>query len=150
MSVFKLLDELSMELADEKGFSRKRAAGKRCLEIVAKLKAHLTTVYSRAQEIVNSRQKILANADLVAKNVIKEAEVRAKRLASDTEIIKQAEKDGREALNKTYRDCEELVIKTKEHLDATFREAEKYFLAMLETIRTNRNELREIFTKKEK
>lgn len=150
MNVFKLLDELTVELSDKKGFSRKRANENRCLEIVDQLKSHLVKVYNKAQEIVNSRQKILTNADLVAKNVIKEAEIRAKRLASDTEIIKQAERAGRDALNKTYRECDELVIKTKEHLDTTFREAEKYFLAMLETIRTNRNELREIFTKKEK
>lgn len=57
-------------------------------------------------------------------------------------MLKIAEKQGREALDNTYKQCDSLVQKTKEHLDEMFKETEIFFESTLNTIRTNRNELR--------
>ena len=150
MDLIKLLDELCAELTDRKGIVKRRVDLKKCCELVDALRSGLPTVFSQAQEIIATRAKILSNADTVAKSIIKEAEIRAKRLACDTAIVKQAERESRDTLNKAYCDCDAIAMKAKQHLDGMFRDAENYFMSMLETIKINRNELSEAFSTKGK
>ena len=148
MNVLELLQELQDEFDGKKGVFSKKIDYEKCREIVSALCESLPSVFTRATEIIATRESILSNADLVANNVIKEAETRAINLASQSEIVKNAEKQRQVSLDKAYRECDLLVQKTKEHLDGMFRETEKFFTNMLELTRKNRNELRDAFTAK--
>ena len=55
--------------------------------------------------------------------------------------MKIAERQGRSALDETYRQCDAIVQKTKEHLDKVFSETEVFFESTLALLRTNRREL---------
>lgn len=63
-------------------------------------------------------------------------------MSESSEVIKLAERQGRDMLDKTYRQCDALVQKTKEHLDEMFSETEAFFQSILNMLKTNRNELR--------
>lgn len=142
MDLNELIAEIDDELVGRSGLYNKRADLARCASLWNEIKSLLPTAIEEAELVSRNRIRILENADVVAKNVIKEAEERAGQLADNTEITRRAEKRGREVLDEAYRQCDELVMKTKEHLDSMFRDAETFFRNTLDTIKTNRNELR--------
>ena len=114
----------------------------RCLELYEMLNDELPKILGEADAVVRTKERILSNADIVAKNVIHEAEQRAEKIIDSSEISRLAEKQGRELLDRTYKECDRLILKTKEHLDSLFGEAEGFFQSTLSLVKTNRNELR--------
>lgn len=150
MSLSELITELDDELNGRKGLFNRHVDLNRCAELFNQIKQMLPNALNEAETVIKSRERILENADMVARNIIKEAEERATHLSENSEIVKSAEKQGREILDKAYRDCDTLIQKTKEHLDSMFGDADTFFRATLDTIQTNRNELRGALIKTEK
>ena len=144
MQIFELLDELDNELNGKRGLFNGKVDRGRCRELVDELKETLPATIDEAKNVIDNRKTIMLNADAVAKNVIREAEERAKRLIESSEVVKIAERQGRNALDETYRQCDALVQKTKEHLDKVFSEAEAFFESTLSLLRTNRRELMQL------
>ena len=142
MELNELIAEMDEELVGRSGLYNKRADLARCASIWSELKSLLPSVLEDAEIVSKNRVRILENADIVARNVIKEAEERAGQLSESSEVVRRAERRGREILDEAYRQCDDLVMKTKEHLDGMFRDAETFFQNTLSTIKTNRNELR--------
>ena len=141
MQISDLLDELDSELNGKRGLFNGKTDLARCREIVNELKAAVPQALGEAKNVIDNRKTIMLNADAVAKNVIREAEERAKRLTENSEVMKIAERQGRSALDETYRQCDAIVQKTKEHLDKVFSETEAFFESTLALLRTNRREL---------
>lgn len=144
MNLTELVERLDEELNGRKGLFNKKTDLTRCLELVEEIKLSLPQSLFDAEEIVKNRDKILLNADVVAKNVIKEAELRAQHLADSSEVNKVAQRQAREVLEKAYKECDLLMQKTKEHLDKLFCDAEGVFINLQNVIKTNRNELRSV------
>lgn len=142
MTLEELISELDDELNGRKGLFNRRVDLGRCVELFDEIKRLIPPSVSEAETVIKSRERILENADIVARNIIKEAEERAVHLSESSEIAKLAEKRGRDMLDKTYRQCDTLVQKTKEHLDEMFGETEAFFQSTLDMLKTNRNELR--------
>lgn len=138
MDVIAILDEMDEAL----NARRRRVDLRRIGELMDELKTALPPLVKGAEDVIRSRDRILGNADVVAKNVIREAEERAKHLAESSEVTRLAKAQGGEMIDRTYRECDSLIRKTKEHLDATFAEAERFLQNTLDLIKTNRNELR--------
>lgn len=132
------------ELVDGRGYFRRKIDGNRCMQLLDELKNSLPECIVEAQKIVDSKQKILQNADFVAKNTISTAENKARRLASGSEIEQLAQSEAKKIVDKASIQREVLIDKTKEHLDAMFDEAERFVLSLLNTIRKNRQELKAI------
>ena len=147
MDLNELIAEMDEELVGRSGLYNKRADPARCASLWNEIKSLLPTAIEEAELVSRNRIRILENADVVAQNVIKEAEERAGQLADSAEITRRAEKRGREVLDEAYRQCDELVMKTKEHLDGMFKDAETFFRNTLDMIKINRNELRGAITK---
>lgn len=147
MDLNELIAEMDDELVGRSGLFNKRADLARCASLWADIKALLPIAMEEAELVSRNRLWILENADIVAQNVIKEAEERAEQLTDGAEIARRAEKRSREVLDEAYRQCDELVLKTKEHLDGMFKDVETFFKNTLDTIKTNRNELRGAITK---
>jgi len=95
-----------------------------------------------AEYVVENKQKILENADSVAKNTIREAEERAEHIIDNSELIKRAELEAKQLMETAYMQCDALVDKTKAHLDIMFRDVEQFLQSSLAMIRNNREELR--------
>ena len=92
MDIMDLLDELEAELSDKKGglFGKKVDLDK-CYNLVVKIKTNLAATLRESEYIMENKRKILENADIVAKNTIREAEERAEHMIDNSEIIRMAE-----------------------------------------------------------
>lgn len=141
MNAVSLLNELEEELRDKRGVLTKKDTG-RCVAIIDRLKESLPLAIEESEYIVAQQQQILKNADVVAKNTIRAAEERAMHLVGTTELMRKAEEEARQLLERTSAKCDLLVRRTKEHLDKMFMETEQFLLSTLSMIRTNREELR--------
>ena len=143
MDVMQLIEQLESELGAKKGglFSKKIDVSK-CIELVRAIKSAFPEAIREANYVLENRQRILENADNVAKNVIREAEERAEHIIDNSEIVKRAEMEGKQLIETAYMQCDALVDNTKSHLDMTFKDVEQFLLSTLAMIRNNREELR--------
>lgn len=142
MDIYCLCDKLDAELKGRRGVINNQVDISECRKLIGQIRQILPEYTRDANDIVNTRNAILVNADSVAKNVLKEAEERALQLVSDSEIKRRAEREGENMLDDAYRQCDALVLKTKEHLDEMLKETENFFRTALETVSTNRRELK--------
>ena len=143
MDIMNLLNELETELSDKKGglFGKKVDLDK-CYNLVVKIKTNLTATLRESEYIMENKRKILENADVVAKNTIREAEERAEHMIDKSDIMRMAELEAQRLIDNAYAQCDALVHHTKDHLDATFKDTEQFLLSTLTMIRNNREELR--------
>lgn len=142
MDIMEMLNELENELTARGGFFGKKIDVDRCASLVANIRAALPKELGEARYIMENRKKILENADIAAKNTIREAEEHAEHIIDNSEIIKRAELDAKQIMETACMQCDTLVHHTKEHLDNTFKETEQFLLSTLTMIRNNREELR--------
>ena len=143
MDVMRIIDELEAELGERRGglFSKKIDIGK-CVQLTKAIRGAMPDAVREAEYVVENKQKILENADSVAKNTIREAEERAEHIIDNSELIKRAELEAKQLMETAYMQCDALVDKTKAHLDIMFRDVEQFLQASLAMIRNNREELR--------
>ena len=142
MDILKLLDEMESELTDKKGLFSKKVDISRCVDILYEMKRVFPESIREADYIVANKNKILENADNVAKNTIREAEERAEHIIDNSELIKRAEIEAKNIIDMGYMQCDTLVERTKTHLDSMFKDIEQFLLSTLTMIRNNREELR--------
>ena len=145
MQVMELIAELEEELSVRPGLFSKKIDLERCGQIIDEIKNNLPKSFDRANYILDNKQKILDNADVVAKNTIHAAEERAAQLTQSTEVIRLAQLEANKLMDKAAASCDMLVSQTKEHLDKMFLETEQFLLGTLSMIRNNREELRNAF-----
>ena len=143
MDVMRIIDELEAELGERRGglFSKKIDIGK-CVQLTKAIRGAMPDAVREAEYVVENKQKILENADSVAKNTIREAEERAEHIIDKSELIKRAELEAKQLMETAYMQCDALVDKTKAHLDIMFRDVEQFLQSSLAMIRNNREELR--------
>lgn len=142
MDLMSLLVELEAELSDKKGFFGKKIDIDKCYDLVTQIKTNLPATLKETEYVMENKRKILENADIVAKNTIREAEERAEHLIDNSEIMRMAELESKKLIETAYMQCDGLVRHTKEHLDNMFKETEQFLLSTLSMIRNNREELR--------
>lgn len=142
MDVMRIIDELEAELGERRGglFSKKIDIGK-CVQLTKAIRGAMPDAVREAEYVVENKQKILENADSVAKNTIREAEERAEHIIDNSELIKRAELEAKQLMETAYMQCDALVDKTKAHLDIMFRDVEQFLQSSLAMIRNNREEL---------
>ena len=143
MDVMRIIDELEAELGERRGglFSKKIDIGK-CVQLTKAIRGAMPDAVREAEYVVENKQKILENADSVAKNTIREAEERAEHIIDNSELIKRAELEAKQLMETAYMQCDALVDKTKAHLAIMFRDVEQFLQSSLAMIRNNREELR--------
>ena len=121
MDVMRIIDELEAELGERRGglFSKKIDIGK-CVQLTKAIRGAMPDAVREAEYVVENKQKILENADSVAKNTIREAEERAEHIIDNSELIKRSELEAKQLMETAYMQCDALVDKTKAHLDIMF------------------------------
>jgi len=140
MDIFKILTELEDELADKRGL-RKKVDISACYELVRQLQEALPESIMEANFVLANKQKILFNADNAAKSTVKEAEDRVAHLLDGSELRRRSEIEARRLIDDTNTKCDNLVAKTREHLDGVFGDLEQFLVSALSLIRRNRDEL---------
>lgn len=142
IDALEILDRLRNELNTSRGFFSKKPDYDLCCDLCDKLAKTLPDSISEAEYVKQHRKDILLNADVAAKNTIRAAEEKANRLASESEVVKKAQSDAKQIIENAYAQCDNLILRTKSHLDNMFKETEQFLLSTLSVIRTNREELR--------
>ncbi len=141
-TALEILDRLSEELSTSRGIFSKKPDVALCSELCDKLARILPESFNEAEYVKQKRKEILANADVVAKNTIRAAEEKADKLASESEVVRRAQSDAKQILENAYAQCDNLIMRTKAHLDNLFKDMEQFLLSTLSVVRTNREELR--------
>lgn len=109
MDIMQLLDELEAELSDKKGFFGKKVDLDKCYNLVRQIKTNLPSTLRETEYVMENKRKILENADIVAKNTIREAEERAEHMIDNSEILRMADLESKKMIESTMMQCDGLV-----------------------------------------
>ena len=136
------IEELEEEFAKNKsGLFGKKMNIERCEELVAELKRSIPSQIQEANYILSQRDKIIEQAKDMADKTLKEAEVRAEQLLSDSELIKKSEDEAQEIVENAEKRANQLFSVTRENIDKLLKSVEDYLLQNIHVVRSNREEL---------
>ena len=138
---FSLITALENEFVDERGYVKRKINCAKCLTLLNELRTSLPMCIEEAQRIVDNKQRILANADSVAKATVETAQKKAEKILSESGISEQADVEARKIVGRAVMQKDILIDKTKTHLDGVFDENEKFLNGLLGMIKQNRREL---------
>lgn len=141
--IFSILQKLEYELSDKRGFFGKKVDIDKCWGLVVQLKKSLPECLQEANDIVDNREKLLKNADIIAQSIIKEAEARVASMLDIVEEAKKAQEEGQKIVDKAHKQSTDIVNTTKQHLDKLFEQTEEYIQMIAQNIKQSREELRE-------
>lgn len=96
----------------------------------------------RLQKIKEERQRILAEAEREAEILKKEADKRVQSLIDESDIVKRASEQGKEIVIAAQIDAKKIRLGSKAYADELLSELEKHAQAIMETIKNNREELK--------
>lgn len=154
MDIIQLIEELEDEFSKGKNFlwSKKSLVNlDRCAELIDELKRSLPTAIQEARYMLSQRDKILSQAQEMADKTIKEAELRAEQLVSESQLIKKSEDEADEIVESANKRCSQLYNVTRENIDKMLKAVEDYLLENIHIVRNNREELNGgLFTNKKK
>lgn len=144
MDILQLIEELEDEFSKGKNFlwSKKSLVNlDRCAELIDELKRSLPSAIQESRYILSQKEKILSQAKEMGERTIKEAELRAEQLVSESSLIKKTEEEAQEMLDNVNKKCSQLYNVTKENIDRLLKSVEDYLLENLHVVRNNREEL---------
>ncbi len=144
MDILQLIEELEDEFSKGKNFlwSKKSLVNlDRCAELIDELKRSLPSAIQESRYILSQKEKILSQAKEMGERTIKEAELRAEQLVSESSLIKKTEEEAQEMMDNANKKCSQLYNVTKENIDRLLKSVEDYLLENLHVVRNNREEL---------
>ena len=144
MEIFTLLENLE-ELLDSGAkvpFSTKVMVDVEDLrEILEDIRLKLPDELKQAKWVKEERQRIIADAQQEAENMIKEAEGKIVTLVDEHVITKQALAQKEEIIENANKVSKEISLGTRDYADAMLEKVEDVLRETLEVIRNNRKEL---------
>ena len=144
MDILQLIEELEDEFSKGKNFlwSKKSLVNlDRCAELIDELKRSLPSAIQESRYILSQKEKILSQAKEMGERTIKEAELRAEQLVSESSLIEKTEEEAQELMDNVNKKCSQLYNVTKENIDRLLKSVEDYLLENLHVVRNNREEL---------
>ena len=147
MEVLKLIDEIEdiIEDANNVPFSKRIILdSEELLEIIKEVRIKLPDEIKQATWIKDERERILADAQKDADNIINEAEHRLEELIDEEKVSKIAKKRAEEIINKSQEDAKEIRLGAMEYADSLLLESQEKLKEVIGLINENRKELRGI------
>lgn len=144
MNVMKLLEFLYEELSSSSSFpltGKRLVDVEKCLDIVSELRVTLPDDVKDAEMIVRDRDKLLKEADLQAKDILRDAETQFERMVSESSIVQEAQRRAQEIIANARRQANEERIAADDYADDMLAGLENYFKSILDDVRDNRDEL---------
>lgn len=96
----------------------------------------------KLQRIKEERQRVLAEAEKEAEILKKEADKKIQDLIDDSDIVKRANEQAKEIIIAAQIDAKKIRLGSKAYADDLLAELEKHAGNVLDTIRNNRDELK--------
>jgi len=94
--------------------------------------------------IKEDRQRILAEAEKEAEILKKEADRKIQELIDESDIMKKAQEQAKEIIIAAQIDAKKIRLGSKAYADELLAELEKHAAGIIETIRNNRDELKNL------
>ena len=145
MDVLKLIDEIEdiLENGSSLPFSSKVMVDvDELYEIIREIRIKLPDEIKQATWIKEERQRILAEAQRDADNLIDEAESRLKELVEEEEITKKAKEMAEEIITKAQNNAKDIRLGTLEYADNILSETQEKLKSLIDILNKNRQELR--------
>ena len=112
------------------------------LDIIKEIRLKLPDEIKQAKWVKEERHRILLDAQKEADEIIKDAEGRIMSMVEDHEIIRMAERKGEEIVESAYQTAKEVHKGSREYADDVLEKVEDILHDAVNTIRTNREELK--------
>lgn len=96
----------------------------------------------RLSKIKEERQRVLAEAEKEAEIMRQEADKRLSSLIEESEIVKRANEQAREIIIAAQQDAKKIRLGSRAYADEILAELEKYTHNIANTIKVNREELK--------
>ena len=145
MEIFTLLETLEEMLENSKSipFSTKGVVNKEeMLEIIKEIRLKLPDELKQAKWVKEERQRILAESQKEADDIVKEAENRIISMIDEHEITRKAYEQKAEIIETANEMSREISKGTKDYADSILQNIETALQDALETIQNNRKELK--------
>jgi vacuolar-type H+-ATPase subunit H len=145
MDVLSLINEIEdiIEDANTVPFSKKIVLdSEELLEIIKEIRIQLPDEIKQATWIKDERQRILADAQKDADNIINEAEYKLEELIDEEKISQMAKKRAEEIINKAQENAKEIRLGAMEYADSLLLESQEKLKETIGLINENRKELR--------
>jgi len=145
MEIFTLLETLEEMLENSKSipFSNKGVVNKEeMLEIIKEIRLKLPDELKQAKWVKEERQRILAESQKEADDIVKEAENRIISMIDEHEITRKAYEQKAEIIETANEMSREISKGTKDYADSILQNIETALQDALETIQNNRKELK--------
>ncbi|MBQ7453396.1 MAG: hypothetical protein IJS68_03970 [Clostridia bacterium] len=138
------IEELRDELVSQRGFlwsKKNKDSITKCLSLIDEIKMALPSALQEAGYIISQKQKILSSAQDAANKIVNDANLKAKDLIKEEKITKQAEAEAEALIADANKKCNQLYSSTKENIDRMLKSVEDYFASNLRVVKNNREEL---------
>lgn len=145
MEVLNLIDEVEdiIEAGTSVPFTNKVMVDKEeLLDIVKEIRIKLPDEIKQAAWIKEERQRILAEAQKDADNMINEANYKLEEMVDNEEVIRLANQRAEEILNRAQTSAKEIRIGAMEYADSLLLETQESLKEVIQMLNENRKELR--------
>ncbi|NLY47137.1 MAG: ATPase [Tissierella sp.] len=145
MDVLKLIDEIEDIIEDGSTlpFSKKVMVDvDEILDIIKEIRIRLPDEIKQAAWIKDEKQRILAEAQKDADNLLNEAEYRLEELIDQEAITKAAKERAEELINKAQTTAKEIRLGAMEYADSLLLETQEQLKDVITELNENRKELR--------
>lgn len=112
------------------------------LDIVQEIRLKLPDDIKTAKRIVEEKQRIIAEAQQEAENIISNAESRIAALVDENEITKKAYEQSEIIISNAKKNAREIRLGTREYADEILNKVEAILEETIDVIRVNRQELK--------
>ena len=112
------------------------------LEIVQEIRLKLPDDLKMAKRITDEKQRVLAEAQQEAENILKNAESRIAALVDENEITKKAYEQAEVIISNAKKNAREIRLGTREYADSVLNKVEEILEDTLDVIKVNRQELK--------
>ena len=109
------------------------------LDLVDEMRAAIPDDLQHAQEVLGSREELLAEAKEAAERMRREAEEHFRQRVSQHEVVVAARKQAEELLARGQQQAQAQVARGEEELAKRRRELEEYSLGLLRRLEANLN-----------
>lgn len=139
-------DARSMPLAADKCIVERE----RVLDMLDVISNTLPSELKQAKTIVDSRAEVIAKAKRDADNIVRQAQAKAKELASQEAVYRQAQADAAELERSTREKIKELKRVTNEYVDDSLKRTEEAIAEALGEVRETRGRFRKLSNPQER
>ena len=112
------------------------------LELIQDIRLKLPDDIKAAKRIAEEKQRILAEAQQEAENIIRNAESRIAALVDENEITKKAYEQAEIIIANSKKNAREIRLGTREYADGILNNVEEILEDALNVIKQNRQELK--------